>query len=186
MDNPGAPAGEPKRSPRRGLHLFCPDRLVNSVLEIAPAELRQQGIRGIILDLDNTLVPWRREEISPDVMAWLTRLKSEGFQLCILSNSVLSRRSERIATLLGCPNVRQARKPRRQGFRRAMEAMGTTPAETAVIGDQMFTDILGGNRSGIYTIMVRPLHSREFLYTRLVSRPPERLLLRLFRRRGYL
>jgi predicted HAD superfamily phosphohydrolase YqeG len=67
-----------------------------------------------------------------------------------------------------------------------MEAMQTTPATTAVIGDQMFTDILGGNRSGVYTIMVTPMHRREFVYTRFVSRPPERFLLRLFKRRGHI
>jgi predicted HAD superfamily phosphohydrolase YqeG len=67
-----------------------------------------------------------------------------------------------------------------------MAAMNTAPAHTAIVGDQMFTDILGGNRSGIYTIMVRPLERREFVYTRFVSRPPERLLLRWFRNRGHL
>ena len=64
--------------------------------------------------------------------------------------------------------------------------MGTRPAETAIVGDQMFTDILGGNRAGIYTIMVQPIHRQEFVYTRLVHRPPERFLLNLFKRRGHL
>jgi uncharacterized protein len=67
-----------------------------------------------------------------------------------------------------------------------MEAMGTTAETTAIVGDQMFTDILGGNRSGVYTIMVNPIHPREFAYTRFVSRPPERFLLKLFQRRGHL
>ena len=67
-----------------------------------------------------------------------------------------------------------------------MAAMGTLPHNTAIVGDQMFTDIWGGNRAGIYTIMVKPIHPHEFPYTRYVSRPPEKLLLDYFRKRGKL
>lgn len=171
---------------RRGLLVFCPHRLVESVLEIAPEALATQGIQGIILDLDNTLVRWQQEEMDEAVMVWLKSLQEAQFRLCILSNSILSRRSERIAARLGCDYVRQARKPSRQGFQRAMALMGTTPDTTAIVGDQMFTDIWGGNRCGLYTIMVLPIHHHEFAYTRYVSRPPERLLLKLFKRHGHL
>jgi HAD superfamily phosphatase (TIGR01668 family) len=171
---------------RRGLLVFCPHRMADSVTHITPAELRERGIEGIILDLDNTLVLWQKEEMAEEILAWLEALQAEGFKLCILSNSILSKRSERIAERLGCPNVRRARKPSRSGFHRAMEAMGTKPATTAIVGDQMFTDIWGGNRSGVYTIMVKPIHPREFVYTRYVSRPLERLLLRRFRGKGHL
>jgi HAD superfamily phosphatase (TIGR01668 family) len=169
---------------KRGVGIFCPDRTVHSVLDIDPQDLVDLGMKGVILDLDNTLVLWHREEITEEIIAWLERVKAVGLKLCILSNSVLSNRSERIAERLGCPNVRQARKPSRSGFRRAMNAMGTTPRTTAMIGDQMFTDILGGNRMRLFTIMVTPMNPKEFAYTRYVSRPPERLLLRYFRRRG--
>ena len=175
-----------EKSQRGGLLIFCPHRMVDSVTHITPAQLRERGMEGVILDLDNTLVLWRKEEMTDEVVAWLQALKDAGLKLCILSNSVLSRRSERIADRLGCPNVRRARKPSRSGFRRAMEAMGTTPVTTAIVGDQMFTDILGGNRMGLYTIMVKPIHRGEFAYTRYVSRPPERLLLRWFRNKGHL
>lgn len=171
---------------RRGLLVFCPHRIVDSVLHIAPEELQQRGIEGVILDLDNTLVLWQKEELEEQVTEWLEALKALGLKLCILSNSILSRRSERIAERLGCHNVRQARKPSRSGFHRALQALGTKAANTAIVGDQMFTDIWGGNRSGLYTIMVKPIHPREFVYTRYVSRPPERLLLRYFRNKGFL
>lgn len=174
------------RGRRRGLQALCPHRTVPVATEITPDELRANGVEGVILDLDNTLVRWQKEEMSEEILAWLEMLKAAGFRLCILSNSILSRRSERIAERLGCPNVRKARKPSRSGFHRAMEAMETTPETTAIVGDQMFTDILGGNRSGVYTIMVNPIHPHEFAYTRFVSRPPERWLLKLFRRRGHL
>lgn len=172
--------------PKRGLRLLCPDKMVESVTSIDPQTLRDRGIEAIILDLDNTLVLWHQEEIREDVLHWLERLKEQGFKLCILSNSLMSRRSERIAERLHCPNVRQAKKPTKGGFRRALQALGTKPEATAMVGDQMFTDILGGNRMGIYTIMVIPMHPKEFAYTRYISRPPERVLLRYFRRKGHI
>ena len=171
---------------KKGLHIFRPDRMIDSVTEIPPEEFKIRGIRGLILDLDNTLVLWQQEEMTEEIMAWLSELQNLGIHLCILSNSILSQRSVRIAERLGISNVRKARKPSTQGFIRAMTAMGTTPETTAIVGDQMFTDIWGGNRAGIYTIMVKPIHHREFAYTKYVSRPPERLLLRYFKRRGHL
>jgi len=172
--------------PRPGWLIFCPHRMVDAVAEVSVAELTAQGVQGVILDLDNTLVRWHQEEMTEEIIAWLEELKSAGMKLCILSNSVLSSRSQRIAERLECSFVRRAAKPTRQGFRKAMQSMGTAPAETAIVGDQMFTDILGGNRSGIYTIMVKPIHEHEFPYTRYVSRPPEKVLLGWFKRKGLL
>ena len=126
------------------------------------------------------------EELSEEVLAWVQGLRDNNLSFCLLSNSVISKRVDRVAEKFGCTNIRKARKPSRDGFNRAMKAMGTAPSETAIIGDQMFTDILGGNRAGIYTIMVKPMHKGEFVYTRFVSRPPERFLLRYFRKRGHL
>jgi HAD superfamily phosphatase (TIGR01668 family) len=166
--------------------LCCPHRYSHSVVEILPEQLVERGIEGLILDLDNTLVRWAREDITEEILAWIASLRRAGIKFCLLSNSVLGRRVERVAEVFGCPNIRKARKPRPDGFHRAMKAMNTTPANTAVIGDQMFTDILGGNRAGIYTILVKPMAKGEFVYTRLVHRPPESLLLRLFRKRGQL
>jgi HAD superfamily phosphatase (TIGR01668 family) len=172
--------------PRKGLLLLCPHRMVESVWEVDPDELVQRGIRGLILDLDNTLVRWREEEMTQEVTTWLARVQERGIRLCIMSNSLVGSRSVRIAQRLGAVNVSRARKPSKQGFQRALIALGSDPAATAIVGDQMFTDILGGNRAGIYTIMVKQLHHHEFAYTRYVSRPPERLLLRLFKKRGHL
>ncbi|MBC7529745.1 MAG: YqeG family HAD IIIA-type phosphatase [Chthonomonadaceae bacterium] len=171
---------------KHGIGLLLPDRFVHSVTEVDPAELKAQGIAGLILDLDNTIVEWQREEMSEEVIGWLQAIKEQGIQLCILSNSFMSDRSIRIAERLEGIAIKKAQKPRRQGFRAAMLKMGTTPAQTAIVGDQMFTDVLGGNRAGIYTIMVQPLHGREFAYTKYVSRPPEKMLLKYFRRRGHL
>ncbi len=174
---------DPQKS---GLKLLLPDLFVQSVTEIDLNLLEARGIRGLILDLDNTLVEWQREEMTDEVLGWLASAQDLGFQLCILSNSFLSDRSVRIAERLNAFAIKKAQKPRRQGFRSAMEKMKLTPQQTAIVGDQMFTDVLGGNRAGIFTIMVKPIHGREFAYTRYVSRPPEKFLLKYFRRRGHL
>ncbi len=175
--------GHPRR---KGVFIFCPHRLVETVWQVSADELLQIGIAGVILDLDNTLVKWQQDEMTEEVTGWLKALQERKIKLCVLSNSMMSKRSETIAAKLNSPYVRHARKPSRTGFEKAMAAMGTVPANTAIVGDQMFTDIWGGNRTGIYTIMVKPIHPREFAYTRYVSRPPEKLLLKYFKRGGHL
>ena len=103
--------------------------------------------------------------------------------MCVASNTRNNRRLEQLARDLQIDFVKGVVKPRRGGLTRAMAAIGTTPSNTAVIGDQIFTDVLGGNRTGLLTILVRPIDKREFFGTR-ISRAVERLLFRLLRRRG--
>ena len=138
-----------------------------TVYDIDLAALRAQGIRGIILDLDNTIVPWGARHPAPELPGWIAAARQAGLALCIVSNNIGSRVTSLAATL-GLPLVTGALKPRRKALRRALTVMGTTPAETALVGDQIFTDILGGNRLGLHTILVRPSGRREFLVTRLV------------------
>jgi HAD superfamily phosphatase (TIGR01668 family) len=166
------------------LQKLCPKVQAESVLELDLGELRRVGIRGIIFDLDNTLVEWKQDNLSPEVMELITRFKGEGFQMCILSNA-LENRVEAVAKILDIPYVSRAVKPRKTPFRKALEIMGTTPDETAVVGDQLFTDILGGNRMELYTIWTPPLSSTEFLSTRAV-RKLERLVVKRFRKKGIL
>jgi len=171
---------------RRGILLLCPHRYCpNGVTEIAPSELVERGIRAVLLDLDNTLVGWQRHEVPGDVLQWLQALKNAGLQLYLVSNTRFGRRLTALSQRLGVPYVRRAWKPRRRGFRAALQAMSVEAGETAMIGDQMFTDVLGGNRMGLYTIMVRPMARREFLGTK-VSRAFEALFLCWFRRKGLL
>ncbi|NLI01525.1 MAG: YqeG family HAD IIIA-type phosphatase [Chthonomonadales bacterium] len=172
--------------PKRGLRLFCPDVYCSTdVTAISPAELREAGIRAALLDLDNTLVGWQRSDLSDRVLGWLDALRAADIRLYLVSNTRFGRRLQRLSEELGMPFVRRAWKPRRRGFRAAMEAMEVGPAETAMIGDQMFTDVLGGNRLGLLTIMVRPMARREFLGTK-ISRAAEAVLLAWFRRRGWI
>lgn len=155
--------------------ILRPRMYVGSIYDLDLAALARSGLRGLILDLDNTLVGWNRPDVSHELGQWVERARAHELKLCIVSNN-LAERVERFAEKLGVMHIAQAGKPHRRAFRLAMGKMGTEIATTAVVGDQLFTDILGGNRLRLYTILVRPVDDREFWFTRLVRRM-ERLVM---------
>lgn len=163
---------------------LCPKLQAGSVLELNLAELREKGIKGIIFDLDNTLVEWKQDKLTPEVIALVQELKELGFKMTILSNA-LEYRVEAVARMLDIPYISRAVKPRKSPFRKAMDLMATTPETTAVVGDQIFTDILGGNRMQLYTIWIAPLSNTEFISTKAV-RKLERLVVKRFQKKGIL
>ncbi len=158
------------------MRLLRPASQVDSIYAVDPGALGARGIRGVILDLDNTIVPWGHWHAAPELPVWIAAARDAGLRLCIVSNNA-GPRVRHLAGVLGLPVVAGALKPRRAALRRALRLLGTTPLTTALIGDQLFTDILGGNRLGLHTILVRPQSGRDFPLTRLV-RLAERLLLR--------
>ncbi len=153
-----------------------PHLLARRLFDVDSAALAARGVRGVILDLDNTLTPWRSLEIFPEVRAWVAGLAAAGLRGCVVSNAATAKRVRPVADALGLPWITRASKPLPCGFRRAMRLMETTAESTAVIGDQVFTDIFGGNRLGLYTILVEPMSSREAWVTKLIQRPLERLV----------
>ncbi|MDK2855785.1 MAG: putative phosphatase [Bacillota bacterium] len=164
------------------LQLFCPNLYLTSVYSLPEEDLKERGIRGLIFDLDNTILNWNAREVTPETRSLFSRLRAAGFRSCLVSNNKKDR-VEAVARALGIPAISKAGKPRRRAFRQALTVLGTDKEETAVIGDQLFTDILGGNRFGLYTVLVVPLSGREFIGTHLM-RWAERLLLGLLIRRG--
>ena len=167
------------------LRLLCPTIYAETVQEIDVADLKRRGIRALLLDLDNTLVLWRGWDIPSPVLEWVKDAVAQGMKICIVSNSRAPKRVHQLAGELGISYVRRGMKPRRGGFRDALELLGVEPAETAVIGDQVFTDVLGGNRLGALTVLVCPLGRREFIGTKM-SRCVERVILRMLDSRGML
>jgi len=148
---------------------LTPCQVVESVKELEPETLKEKGIEAIITDLDNTLVPWRHYEIMPGVVEWLAKLEVAGIKICIASNTIHTERLKQLAETMNIPFVDRVRKPRTGGFVRAMKAMGSNAGNTAVFGDQIFTDVLAGNRLGLHTILLRPpLSKEEFISTQLV------------------
>ena len=125
------------------------------------------GKRLILLDVDNTLVQWKTEEFSPEVVAWVERAKAMGFGLCIISNTHRLDRLERLRTSLGVETVRGRFKPSRAMFRLALIKFGRRADEAVMVGDQMMTDVLGANRAGIDAIWVRKMEGKEFGGTRI-------------------
>lgn len=152
---------------------------VNSPYELDIEILKKNSIEGIVIDIDNTLVPWAEKYADQNVIDLTKKLLDAGYKLCILSNGTKNR-VEVFNKELGLPAVHNAAKPSRAAFQKALKHLGTEPAKTAVIGDQIFTDILGGNRMGLFTILVVPRSSKEFLWTRFV-RQIEKLVLRKYR-----
>jgi hypothetical protein len=167
------------------LELLCPKVCAPSLAEVDLDALADRGIDSIILDLDNTILPWRDYDIPPESADWVRRATERGMSLCIASNTRNPRRLKAVAEELGISCFDRIAKPRRTGLRAAMETMGSTASRTAIIGDQIFTDILGGNRLGLLTVLVRPLHRREFVGTK-VTRLFEKAILAWLSRRGML
>ncbi|MEW6621698.1 MAG: YqeG family HAD IIIA-type phosphatase [Bacillota bacterium] len=149
------------------LHRLKPNLYINSIYHLDFKKLCKRGIKGIIVDLDNTITEWNNPDISDKAVDWFKSMIENNLKACIVSNNN-ENRVVRIANLLGIPYIAKANKPRTGAFKRAMTAMGTVPQETAVVGDQIFTDILGGNRLNLYTILVVPLNDKEFIGTRVV------------------
>lgn len=146
--------------------ILYPQLYVNTLLDIPLSELKKANIRAFILDLDNTVTCWNSSYVTGEIIDWFKKLKTEGFKACILSNNG-ERRVLSVAENLGIPYIHRAQKPRKGAFYRAVDLMGATIGETAVIGDQIFTDVLGGNRAGLYTILVVPISQREFTGTKI-------------------
>jgi hypothetical protein len=157
------------------LKLLYPDSFVETIFEIDIDELKARGIKGLILDLDNTIVPRNSAVATDELKEWLTSIKRHGMRACILSNNWKQRVSS-IAAQVELPLVARAAKPRRGAFVQAMRVLGTSKAETVVIGDQLFTDVLGGNLAGIHTILVVPMSNHEAPHTRILRKLERRIM----------
>lgn len=144
---------------------FSPDLKVESLLEIDLNGLKRRRLDGMILDLDNTIISWDSEAMPEEIQQWMESLHAEGIKLCLVSNN-FSGRVGKIANICRTPYVARAYKPLRFGFQRALEQLQLPAVRVAVVGDQLFTDIWGGNRMGMFTILTPPLSEREFITTK--------------------
>lgn len=145
-----------------------PRARARSIHAIDYQALWEKGIRALLFDLDNTLGLWRAGPPSARTAELLQRLSAAGFKLAVISNGRLCQRPEVLEFFsgLGIPVIWRARKPLPGGFRRALKALGVDPRKAAMIGDQVLTDVLGGNLAGLYTILVQPLSPHESRFTK--------------------
>ena len=163
---------------------FLPNEHVKSILDIKPEELKEKGIKGIITDLDNTLVEWDRPTATPQLIKWFDEIKKHNILVTIVSNNN-EERVKAFSDPLQIPFIFRARKPMMPAFHRALSKMGIKKDETVVIGDQLLTDVLGGNRSGFHTILVVPVAQTDGFFTKF-NRFAERRILNWFRKKGML
>ena len=143
--------------------ILRPDIYVNKIFNIKLDELKKKGFKALLLDVDNTLKPHYVKLPSDEVRRWLDNAKEKGFQLSIVSNG-RQHRIEAFAHGLDMMAIGDAMKPSPKGFLRAAKRMNLDIKETCVVGDQIFTDIWGGNRAGALTILVRPMEKHEPFY----------------------
>ena len=156
--------------------MFGPDRFAPRLHDVRHEELEANGIRGLIVDLDNTLLGFRQTELAQEHIDWVERAHERGFRVVMLSNNF----SERVRSLAAQLNVAcfpNALKPLPFGFLRAQRCLQLRRREIAVVGDQLFTDVLGGKLCGLYTILTEPIETKDFPVTQLF-RFFERLMLR--------
>ncbi len=149
-----------------------------SISRISPKALAKRGIRLVLADLDNTLVPYKVTEPSAELKVWKEELEAAGVALFLLSNSRRPGRVQKFAEKLGIPYQGHSGKPRRAGYLRAMERMGVTPEQTVMVGDQIFTDTLGANNAGVIPLLVKPIRlaGNPGRYLRYAAEAPFRLL----------
>ncbi len=140
---------------------LLPKRIYGSLTEISPEELYRQGLRLLMLDFDNTIVPYTTNEPTPEMAAWLRSALDSQMRICVVSNS----RNGRVVAFCekyGLPCITHAKKPGTKGIRACMVKYSCAPEECALVGDQIYTDVLGANMAGITSILIPAIHNHNF------------------------
>lgn len=161
------------------LQCFYPDEYLDSAYDVDYEGMYRSGFRGVIFDIDNTLVPHGAPADEKSI-ALFERLRGIGLESVLLSNN----KEPRVKSFNDEVHSRylyKAGKPGREGYRRAMELMGTTPETTFFVGDQLFTDVWGAKRTGILTYLVKPIHPKEEIQI-VLKRRLEWIVLFFYRR----
>lgn len=144
--------------------ILYPDGHFEKVEEITNKYLQNNKIKALILDVDNTLIDYQKH-LEKSVIQWAKNLKEQGIKLYILSNTNQKEKVETVAKALEIPYRNLAKKPFKTGFLKVQKELKEKAENIAVVGDQIFTDIVGGNRCRMFTILVEPIHSKDFWYT---------------------
>jgi len=155
-----------------------PDYYYDTVFDVPYEQLWQNEIRGLIFDLDNTLAPYAESKPSAKTVALIKRLQRIGFKVILLTNNT-NRRLELFTKPLGLPGFANAAKPFAYGVRKAMRQIGTKKGYTAIIGDQILSDIWAGRNAGLKTVLVKPISNKDIFFVRF-KRMIERWLLKRY------
>ncbi len=144
--------------------ILYPNAYFKKIEDITIQFLKKQNIKLLILDVDNTLIDYH-QNFAEEVKQWLKNLQGQGMKLYLLSNSNKKEKVKKIADEFGIPYRIFAKKPLKSGFLKVQKQMKEKTENIAVIGDQIFTDVIGGNRCGFFTILVEPIHEKDYWFT---------------------
>lgn len=158
---------------------FRPGKIVKDINEIDFGALKARGINALILDIDDTLIPREVNDIYPQVFEWVATRKEEGFKLCLTSNSRHPLRVKYIGDTLGLPAMHLSFKPLPFAFLKSLEILKAKPEEAAMIGDQLFMDILGANLVKIYSIYIQHGKEESFILRKWMRQAEEWVLMQL-------
>nr|WP_324603557.1 YqeG family HAD IIIA-type phosphatase [Pseudanabaena biceps] len=136
--------------------LIAPDLVLSApIYKITPQLMEKHGLRGLILDVDNTLIGDDEADVSEEIRLWVEQMR-QNYPIWLASNNFSDRRIQKVAESLSLPYRSRAGKPSRRVVRQVLEAMGFPPSQVAMVGDRLFTDTIVGNRLGLFTILVQP------------------------------
>ena len=159
--------------------MLFPKEYVKNAGEINLDRLWQNGKRGIVCDIDNTLCRDEQLRVEPFALEFINKAKAMGFKVCLMSNNGKAR-VEPVAKLLDCPYHYKAGKPKRKAYDTCLQKIGIPPENAVMVGDQLFTDILGANRIGLYSILVEKIDKNEIIQIKL-KRPFEKIVLLFYK-----
>ncbi len=140
---------------------LLPDIVTPALTDLTLEDLQKRNIKLLMMDFDNTIVPYITNTPTPEVDAWLRRMAAAEIPVCVVSNS----RKDRVKNFCagyGIPCFTKAMKPFTRGIRECLAHYGIDPRDAALVGDQIYTDTLGGNAAGVTTILVRSLNNHNF------------------------
>ena len=144
--------------------LIYPNLYLNKIEELTAEYLNKKEIKALILDVDNTLIDYDKK-LSETIIQWAKNIKKQGIRLYILSNSNKKEKIKTVAEKLGIEYEFFAKKPLKGGFKKVQKILNVPAENMGVVGDQIFTDIIGGNRCKMFTILVDPINSKDFWFT---------------------
>lgn len=151
---------------------LLPYLITESVTDLTPQRLSQLGIRLLMLDFDNTIVPYTTNTPTPAMSAWLKEMLASDIQLCVVSNSRKGRVRE-FCEANGIDCITHARKPFPNGIRQCLARYAIPAEQAALAGDQIYTDTLGANSAGVKAILVKAIHNHNiWLKARHVAEMP--------------
>ncbi len=155
--------------------LFYPDNYYKNITNIDIDFLEKNNIKGLILDVDNTLID-RDHNLIEGLEDWYKKVKEKGITACIVSNSHKKEKVSKVAEKLEIPYISFGTKPLKRGLKKAAKILGLKNNEIAVIGDQIFTDVLGANRCKMLSILVEPISEKDIFIT-VIKRPLEKYII---------